>query len=390
MEELIEIYNSLLRRVNTKFHRYIYDSIDWGDRMIGIAGPRGVGKTTMMLQRIKETLPREKTLYVVADDIYFTSHTLLDTARTLQQQGYENLFIDEIHKYADWSRELKLIYDYFPTLHVVFTASSVLDILRGEADLSRRALVYHIQGLSFREYLELFSGFRVPAYSLEDILQGKVEIDVETVHPLAEFKKYLRTGYYPFSIEGNFDIRLRQVINITMETDIPIYAGMNATAGKKLKQLLMIIAKSVPFKPNFSKIAQETDINRALVRDYLLYMERAGMIASLHDATGGIRGLGKVEKTYLDNTNLAYSLAAGNADTGNVRETFFLNQMRVNHDVLSSPIADFLIAGNTFEVGGRGKSQRQLQKAERGFVVKDNIEYSQGNIIPLWHFGLNY
>lgn len=390
MEELIEIYNSLLRRMNLKFHRYVYDKIEWNARLIGIAGSRGVGKTTMMLQRIKEHLPREKTLYVVADDIYFTSHTLLDTARTLQQQGYEYLFIDEIHKYADWSRELKLIYDYYPALHVVFSASSVLDILRGESDLSRRALVYHLQGLSFREYLSLYCGANVPAYSLDDILQGRVDIDVEAIHPLAEFKTYLRTGYYPFRSEGNFDIRLRQVINITVETDIPVYAKMNATAGRKLKQLLTIIAQCAPFKPNYSKIAQEMDINRAIVRDYILYMERAGMVAQLRNATGGIRGLGKVEKTYVDNTNLAYSLAADNTDVGNMRETFFLNQMRVNNEVLSSPLADFQIADNTFEVGGRGKGQRQLQGASHGFVVKDDIEYSQGNIIPLWHFGLNY
>lgn len=390
MEDLIEIYYGLLRRISTKFHRYIYSDIDWNARMIGIAGPRGVGKTTMILQRIKEFLPREKTLYVVADDLYFSSHKLVDTAKRLQQMGYTHLFIDEIHKYSDWSKELKLIYDYYPELNVVFTASSVLDILRGEADLSRRALVYHMQGLSFREYLELFEGYHLDRYNLDDILSGKVDIDVATIHPLAAFKKYLRSGYYPFSAEGNFEMRLRQIVSVTLETDIPLYAQMNAAVSKKMKQLLSIIAQSAPFKPNFSKLAQEIEVNRALIKDYLEYMERAGMIAQLRDATGGIQGLGKVEKTYLDNTNMVYNLSADNANIGNVRETFFLNQTRVRNDVTSSKLSDFEIDGNTFEVGGKGKGHRQLQGVNNGFVVRDDIEFSQSNIIPLWHFGLNY
>lgn len=390
MEELIELYYGMLRRMNLKFHRYMYETIDWNAKMVGIAGPRGVGKTTMILQRIKESIPKEKALYVVADDIYFSSHTLLDTARQMEQMGYEYLFIDEIHKYEDWSRELKLIYDYHPALHVVFTASSVLDILRGEADLSRRALVYHMQGLSFREYMQLSKGITLPSYSLDEILDGKVDIDTQAIHPLAAFKKYLRDGYYPFASEGNFDMRLRQIIRVTMETDIPIYAKMNASTGKKLKQLMTIIAECAPFKPNFTKIAQELEANRALIKDYLEYMERAGMIAQLRDSAGGIQGLGKVDKTYLDNTNIAYTLSPDNANIGNVRETFFFNQMRVRNDVVSSKISDFSIGDTTFEVGGKGKGQRQLQGASHGFVVKDDIEYAQGNIIPLWHFGLNY
>lgn len=380
----------MLRRMNLKFHRYMYETIDWNARMVGIAGPRGVGKTTMILQRIKESIPKEKALYVVADDIYFSSHTLLDTAKKMEQMGYEYLFIDEIHKYDEWSRELKLIYDYHPDLHVVFTASSVLDILRGEADLSRRALVYHMQGLSFREYMQMFKGVTIPSYSLDEILDGKVDIDTQAIHPLAAFKKYLHDGYYPFAAEGNFDMRLRQIVSVTMETDIPIYAKMNASTGKKLKKLMSIIAECAPFKPNFTKIAQELEVNRALIKDYLEYMERAGMIAQLRESAGGVQGLGKVEKTYLDNTNLAYNISPDNANIGNVRETFFFNQMRVRNDVVSSKLSDFSIGDITFEVGGKSKGQRQLQGATQGFVVKDDIEYAQGNIIPLWHFGLNY
>lgn len=376
--------------MNFKFHRYLYDKIDWNARIVGIAGPRGVGKTTLVLQHIKEQLPRNKSLYVVADDIYFSTHSLIDTARQLQQTGYLFFLIDEIHKYPNWSTELKLIYDYYPNLHVVFTASSVLDILKGEADLSRRAIVYHLQGLSFREYLALFHSLTVPTYSIEQIVSGGMDADIVDAHPLKLFAEYLRNGYYPFSSDGNFELRLRQIINVTLESDIPIYAKMNASTGSKLKRLLDIISRSVPFKPNFSKIAQEMDVNRALIKDYLYYMERAGLIMQLYDETGGIRGLGKVEKTYLDNTNLIYNIANDNANIGNVRETFFLNQMRVNNNVIASKVSDFTIGDMTFEVGGRNKKQRQLQTVEKGYVVKDDIEYQANNVIPLWFFGLNY
>lgn len=390
MERLIEISNAIVSRMNLKFHRYLYDRIAWDDKMIGIAGPRGVGKTTLALQRMKASADRKKSLYVVADDIYFADHTILDTAKYLQQHGYTHLYIDEIHKYPEWSRELKLIRDYYPDLNVVFTASSVLDILKGEADLSRRAIVYHMQGLSLREYLAMYHGINVNPLTLDDITTGRNLPDITQHHPLKLFTQYLQTGYYPFSREPGFDMRLGQIINATLENDIPIYAGMNASVGKKLKHLLSIVARSVPFKPNYAKIAQEIDVNRALVKDYILYMERAGMITQLYDNTHGIRALGKVEKIYIDNPNLMHHLANHRPDEGNMRETFFANQMRVEHNITSSPAADFIVDGLTFEIGGRSKGRRQIEGIDNAFIVKDDIEHWQPEAIPLWLFGLTY
>lgn len=390
MEELLAAYHSMLSRTKTNFHRYLYDEIDWQNRLIGITGPRGVGKTTLLLQHIKEKHDRQEVLYVTVEDFYFSTHRLTDLAKELVQRGVRWLYIDEIHKYPEWSRELKLIYDYYPDLNVVFTGSSVLDIRKGASDLSRRAIMYAMQGLSFREYLGLFHKINVPVYSLEEITHHGVKPVEGLEFPLPLFKAYLKTGYYPFSRERGFNERLREIVGQTLETDIPVFAGMNAYVGHKLKRLMGIISESVPFKPNFTKIASMLDVSRNVVGDYLLYMEEAGMITRLRDDTGGIRGLGKVEKTYLDNTNLIYSLVGERADIGNVRETFFMNQTRLRNEVISSPISDFQIAGMTFEVGGKSKGQKQLAGAEQAFVVKDDIETDMLNIIPLWYFGLTY
>lgn len=334
-------------------------------------------------------MPREHSLYVTAEDFYFSDHKLTDLADDFVKMGGRYLFIDEIHKYKDWSKELKLIYDYHSELKVVFTGSSVLDINKGAADLSRRAAMYRMQGLSFREYLKLFRGIEIARYDLSDILSQKVVLPDE-FRPLVHFKEYLERGYYPFALESDFDLKLQQMINQTLESDIPQYADMNISTGRKLKQLLAIIAKSVPFKPNISSIATLLGSSRNSIADYCLYTEEAGLIAQLRDATGGIRGLGKVDKIYLDNTNLIYNLSRTTADIGNVRETFFLNQMRVMHDVITSSIADFQIDKMTFEVGGKNKKQKQLQGVETGYVIKDDIEMGYMNVIPLWQLGLEY
>ncbi len=389
MENLTRVYKKLLKETATDFHRYLYDKINWDNRIVGIRGPRGVGKTTMMLQHIKENLAVDDVLYVNADDIYFSDNRLLDLAERLVQRGIHHLYIDEIHKYKDWSKELKLIYDYYSELKVVFSGSSVLDINKGVSDLSRRAVMYHLYGLSFREYLHLFKGIEVPEYSLDEIVDGKPdELSIKT--PLLWFDEYLKKGYYPFAKEDGFDEKLRQIINLTLETDIPIYADMSAAMGRKFKQLMMIISKSVPFKPNMSKLAEMVGISRNLMHDYLHYIEEAGMIAQLRDDTAGIRGLGKVEKVYLDNPNLIYSLADKEINIGNLRETFFLNQMRVNNHIVSSAATDFMIDNRYFEIGGRSKGNRQIQNLEKAYVVKDDIELSSDNILPLWWFGLNY
>ena len=386
---LIEFMEGQLRQVASTFHRYMYGQISWESRMFGVVGPRGVGKSTMMLQYIKEHSDERRILYVAADHLYFSSHTLVETVDQFVKEGGEQVFIDEIHKYENWSRELKQIHDSYPNLKVGFNGSSVLDIYKGYSDLSHRAPIYTMQGLSFREYLKLFHDIDAPVYTLDEILAQRARLDAAS-HPLPLFRDYLQRGYYPFSGESNFDMRLRQVINQTMEVDIPQYANMNAATGRKLKKLLSVIAQSVPFKPVMDSLATVIGVSRNVLPDYFLYMEQAGMIGQLRDDTGGIRGVGKVEKVYLDNTSLSYILGREATDIGNIRETFFYNQMRVTTNIISSRISDFEIDGKTFEVGGKKKGKKQISDANEGYIVKDDIEYGSDNIIPLWAFGLTY
>lgn len=390
MELLKQFSDAAIGRTDTSFVRYMYDKLPWDNRMTALVGPRGVGKTTLLLQYIKRELSTSDTLYVSAEMVYFASHTLFDTAMRFSQMGGRHLFIDEIHKYNGWATELKMIYDNLPSLHVVFTGSSVLDIFKGTADLSRRVLVYHMQGMSFREYLNMELGLNIPTLSLEQIIRHDAVLPREVEHPLAHFNDYLRHGYYPFYKEQGFEMRLSQVVSMTLETDIPSYANYTVSVARKLKQLLQVIADSVPFKPNMTTIATTIKADRNNLPDYFSLIEQAGLIAQLREATKGIRSLGKVEKIYLDNTNLTFALSAEKPDTGNLRETFFLNQMRINHHVFNSPISDFLIEDKTFEIGGKKKGQRQITEAEEGYIVKDDIETGFGNIIPLWTFGLNY
>lgn len=389
MRTLYQKFETLLQSTTTDFKRYLYDNISWDSRMVGIIGARGVGKTTMILQQIKENLDSKKALYVSADDMYFSENRLFDLADNFYKNAGEYLFIDEIHKYTDWSRELKNIYDSFPTLKVVFTGSSVLDILKGSSDLSRRAIIYKLQGLSFREYLKFFHNYEIEVYTLNQIINNEVKLpNIE--HPLPLFNDYLRRGYYPFGVENEINLRLGQIIVQTLESDIPQYANLNVGTSKKLKRLLSIIAESVPFKPNFSKISEMINVSRNSLDDYFSYMEKAGLIGQLRNETSGIRGLGKVEKVYLDNTNIIFNLVGDKSNVGNIRETFFFNQMRVKNDVISSNIADFEIENYTFEVGGKNKQQNQIEKDGKSFIVKDDIEYGYLNVIPLWAFGLNY
>lgn len=391
MEQLINNYKRLLKLISTAFHRYLFERVNWNGRLVGIVGARGVGKTTMLLQYIKDRLDADSTLYVNAEDFYFASHKLIDLADEFCKMGGKYLFVDEVHRYEGWAKELKLIYDYHPELHVIFSGSSVLDINRGvQSDLSRRAVIYTLYGLSFREYLELFESITVPVYTLDDVLEHRVEVP-DDFRPLMYFRRYLERGYYPFALEDNYEEKQVNVVTKTLETDIPEYANMNVSTGRKLKRLMAVIAESVPFKPNMVALAQMLNVSRNVVADYLLYIEEAGLITQLRDQTGGIRSLGKVDKVYLENTNLIYTLTKKErAEIGNVRETFFMNQLRVVDDPVTSPVSDFLVGDRTFEVGGQGKKQRQIRGVENAFVVKDDIEFGALNVVPLWQLGLLY
>lgn len=386
---LIDYMREELERTPTSFRRYMYDKIMWEDRMIGLVGPRGVGKSTLVKQRILSQPDRSNWLYVTADHVWFAEHTLFDLAGEWIKQNGRYLVVDEIHRYPGWSQELKLIYDAYPRLNIIFTGSSILDIHKGVADLSRRALMFKMQGLSFREYLAMYCDTILPVYSIDEIVNHRVEVP-DYFHPLPFLRDYIRKGYFPFSTLPGYEIRLQQVITQTLDVDIPQYAGMNISTTRKFKRLLSLIATMVPFKPNMSNLSEEIGVSRNDLPEYLVYLEQAGMIGQLRDDTGGIRGLGKIEKIYLDNTNLIYALGGSHANIGNVRETFFYNQTRVNSDVLSSKKTDFRIDDNIFEVGGMKKGSRQLEGDPNGFVVRDDIEYGHGSIVPLWQFGLTY
>lgn len=388
MDVLYEYMRNQLANTKLDFRRYQYGAINWEGRMLALVGPRGVGKTTLFLQRIHDAHTGGGALYVSADHLYFVTHTLLDVADAFYKQGGTHLFIDEVHKYPGWSRELKNIYDAYPELHVYFTGSSVLDIEKGEADLSRRAPRYLMQGLSFREFLKIRYGIDAPLLSLDQILENQVSL-ADVKHPLPLFEEYLHRGYYPFGDDADFDIELRQVITRTLENDIPSYAQMTMATGRKLLKLMAVMSTLVPFKPNMSNLGKMIQASRNNVEDYLIYMEKAGMIAQLRSGASGLGALSKAEKVYLDNTNILYNLCEA-CDVGTVRETFFFNQMRVKHAVTASAASDFEIDGRTFEVGGLGKGQDQVRGAPEAYIAKDGIEYGHGNVIPLWAFGLTY
>ncbi len=391
MVKLYELYAKKLKTVSTDFVRYLYDQINWDSQLIVIMGARGVGKTTMVLQRILMTDSKKESLYISADNTFFAGNTLYDIATKFAQEGGRVLYIDEVHKYQNWSKEVKMMYDFLPDLKVVITGSSILELIRGtDADLSRRAIRYKLEGLSFREYLNFSLGLNIPAYSLEDILNGKVELPEEVKYPLAHFKEYLSKGYFPFFKQDDYYQRLENVINQTMEVDIPTYAKMNISTARKLKQLLYVISRSVPFKPNFTEIGRAISSDRGTVADHMVYIEKSTLIRQLNFAPDGMDLVQKIDKIYLGNTCFIYALADENPEIGNIRETFFYCAMCVNHKVTSSPAADFLVKGHTFEVGGKSKKQKQIKNIKDAFVVKDDIENAYMNVIPLWTFGFNY
>ena len=390
MDKLLQRYNNQLDKTITDFVRYPQKTIRWNARLNAILGARGVGKTTLLFQHIKLAGQRDVSLVIFADDIYFANHTLLDLADTFYKNGGKYLYIDEVHKYHNWSTEIKNIYDQIPELNIVYTGSSILDLEKGGADLSRRQLKNYMYGMSFREWLLMVKDIDVPTLTLEQILDGKIAFPYSQHRPLPLFKEYLMQGYYPFCREENYLERLNAVVDQTIETDIPQFAGLSVGVMRKLKQLMQIISQISPFKPNYSNLARDLTVNRSDLKDYLFYLEKSGLIQCLTAPDKGMNLLSKVEKIYLDNPNLMYALSGGHADTGNLRETFFYNQMRILNEVHSSDVSDFSIGDYTFEVGGKKKTRRQVADIENGYVVKDDIEYATKTTIPLWAFGLNY
>ena len=390
MQALYEQFYQLLELTPMNFFREKIDQINWDVRILGILGQKGVGKSTLILQHIKRQGNVDKSLYIVADDIYFSAHTLLETARDFFARGGKYLYIDEIHKYQNWSREIKNIYDSLPLLHVVYSGSSMLDLKQGGADLSRRVIEYHLPVWSFREYLNLRCGWQLKTATLDEVLKGKVDFPYGAERPLMYFDEYMKKGCYPFSLEPEFETRLRQVVNTTVELDIPKYAQMTIAATQKIKKFMYYISKSVPVKINYSDMARDLALDREDLPKYLEYLEKAELVSVLRMKANGDAILRKMDKLYLHNPNMSYVLSGEKPNDGNSRETIFLCWTKHLYDTLESPISDFEIAGKTFEVGGRKKGKKQIQDATEGYVVKDNIEYVFDNQVPLWMFGFLY
>ena len=390
MQALYDQFNRLLELTPMTFFREQHDTINWDVRILGILGQKGVGKSTLILQHIKKAGKTDESLYVVADDIYFSAHTLLDTARAFFARGGKYLYIDEIHKYENWSREIKNIYDSLPLLNVVYSGSSMLDLKEGGADLSRRVIEYHLPVWSFREYLNLRCGWSLKPASLEDILKGKVDFPYGPERPLKYFDEYMKKGCYPFFQEPEFETRLRQIINTTVAVDIPRYAKMTIAVTRKLEKFMYYISKSVPVTINFSSMARDLELDRDELPKYLEYLERAELVSVLRMKTVGDSILRKMDKIYLQNPNMANVLSGGLPNIGNARETIFFCWTKQKYDTLESPISDFEIDGRTFEVGGRKKGKKQIADAKEGYVVKDDLEYVFDNNVPLWMFGFLY
>ena len=398
MEEIFDLFYRELRKTDLSFQRYLIDDIDWEGRLSAITGARGTGKTTMILQHIKKTFgnfPKEA-LYVNADNIWFFGNRLFDLANDFEKQGGKYLFIDEVHKYENWSQELKNIYDSFSDLKVVITGSSMLQIYKGNADLSRRAVHYSLQGLSFREFLKYDQNIDFEKITLDEILQNHIEIAGginDKIKPLPLFNAYLKQGYYPYykSDKRFYLSKLANTVNLILEIDLPAVESIEMYSVRKIKKLLWIIAQSVPFTPNITDLAKDLEISRNSLLNYLCILERGGLINLLQSSTKGINSLAKPEKIYLNNTNQIYAFDANKPDIGNLRETFFFNQLQAISEVNSANKADFTVDSKyIFEVGGKNKGHEQVMGLDNAYLVLDNIEYGFGNKIPLWLFGMLY
>lgn len=397
MESIEERFQKKINSTSLDFIRSMIHKIRWEARLIGIKGPRGVGKTTLLLQYIKQNLPLDHTtLYVSLDNIWFAQNNLVDLADDFAKKGGKYLFLDEVHKYPNWSQEIKNIYDDFPELKVVFTGSSMLEILNARADLSRRAVIYHMQGLSFREFLAIKTGHVFPILGLDELITNHVDITREVlkkIKPLEHFGSYLNHGYFPFfqEVPDLYHLRLEEVVNMTLEIELPLLRSVDISYIPKLKHLLHIISESVPFIPNITKLSERIGINRNTLVSYLFFLQEAHLSKNLYKDIKGITQMQKPEKIYLENTNFQFAFTPKNADLGNLRETFFINQVSYLHTVEYVKDGDFRVDGKyIFEVGGKNKTTEQIQGVKNSFVAADDIEYGNPKKIPLWLFGFLY
>lgn len=393
---LIATYRRKIERTSLKHKRFLYEKINWGVRMIGIKGARGVGKTTMLLQRIKsEYNDLGRALYVSLDDLWFQRHSLIDLADYANSHGIQDLFVDEVHRYPQWSLTLKNIYDNYPDLRIVYTGSSLLEIDNSTADLSRRQTLYTLPGLSFREYLAFEGIAPIESISVENLVKSHTDVAMRVLslcRPLEHFDHYLVSGFYPFYKDSGDDylIRLKEVADLVIELDLPSAEKIEYSTIQKTKKMLATLAERVPCTPNISKLCAELRLTRDLCLKLLYALNRAKMLTLIAEKPNSYKQLSKPEKVLLDNTNLAHALSS-KTDVGTARETFFLNQVGAVYDVTLPKRGDALVDGKyLFEIGGKSKTFDQISDIPESYVAKDGIECGHGNTIPLWMFGLLY
>ena len=401
MERLFERHDEYISTVETNFVRNFIDKIDWTLRLIAIKGPKGVGKSTLMQQYIKLNFaPDDRhVLYCSADTNYFSTHTLVDMADRFCKLGGRYLFIDEIHKYENWSREIKEIYDLHRDLHIVISGSSLLQINDGQSDLSRRLTEYPLPGFSFREYLCLETGIHFDSVTLKQLLASPNKLCTEIkkkCHPLEHFSNYLKSGYYPFFFENKnvYQSRIESVINYIIDTELTQFRNLEIGNTRKIKALLQVLSQIVPYEVDISKLSRNIGIQRLTTLKYLKYLEEAALIYRLFTSLDTISDLQKPDKILLDNSNLLYTLCETKPEIGTVRETFFCNQLRsAEHRVEYGGIktGDFRINRDLIvEVGGPDKSYKQVQGETNAYLAVDDIDSATAHRIPLWAFGFLY
>lgn len=399
MEELYRFYYRLVAETSFKYKRYLYDKIDWNDRLIIIKGPKGVGKTTLLLQHIKDTFADDysKAIFASLDHVWFGNHSILELAEYHYSHGGTHLFLDEVHKYENWQQEIKNIYDYFPNLYIIVTGSSLLQIdASSKGDLSRRYVAYDLHGLSLREFILIETGINLGVYSLEDIVKRHIGIATEIsskLKILPFFENYVKHGYYPYyqqSLNSYYDKVQNSVINV-IESDIPLVGRIDYESVYKIKQLLSIMSQECPFTINANNLAATLEISRNTLIKLIDLLDRAKIMRKLLSSTKGIKALQKPEKLLFNDTNIMYALGLGVADKGTMRETFAASQLSVAHGLLIPGNGDLLVDERIlFEIGGRRKSFAQIKGLDNSYVLSDEIEIGVGNKIPLWIIGLMY
>lgn len=399
MEALFRKHDRLLEVTPTKIIRQWMHSINWEARMMAIRGPKGVGKTTLMLQYIKlhyQPLDRQ-VLYVSCDDNYFNTNTLLQLAEQFYLNGGQHLFLDEVHKYANWSREIKEIYDFYPILRVVLSGSSLLCLTEGEADLSRRCINHDIQGLSFREFLHFYKGIEMPVYPLEQVLHNPAPLIRkmnQMGRPVALFHEYLKYGYYPYYLDNEIDyyVSIQQVVNRVIDDELTRICRVDLGNTRRLKALLTTLCASVPFQVDISKLATVSGLKRDTVVAYLGYLYKAKLIHLLYSNLKNVKRMQKPDKIYIDNPNLLYAWATTPVKMGTVRETFVVNQLAANHIVeYRKTNGDFLVDNRyVIEAGGEDKDFTQIADIPDSFVLSDDLETAIGKKLPIWAVGFDY